>query len=127
MHIKDVLKYCEEHGRKYSKVTIYNMGRKYGFTFPKKTCGGRISVEFDQDKFLQWFYRNFEVPPEGYMTAKELSERFGVYIADTYVFLRKYDCGIVKIGPSRRIYADPERFGKAVQEHRQKREYDWKR
>ena len=86
MHINEVLKYCEDNGRKLSRQGLYQAGIKHGFISKKP---GRSSYDFDEEKFQEWFKKGFDEVPEGWVKISELTKLYGVSLVFIYKKLLK--------------------------------------
>lgn len=123
MFIEDVLKKCEDEGCKITRSGLYATGKRIGFI---RKIEGVKSLEFDKKLFLEWIEKKKETPPEGWISVKQISEKYNVSLPQAYLLIKDEDCEIVTVGPGRGIkYVDPERIEKIIQKHRNRNKIDW--
>ena len=123
MCINDVLSKCKEKGYSISKEGLYKAGKKYGFI---KKIDGKHHLEFDKEKFLSWLDKAVEEVPNGWMTVKELSEKFNVSLAQAYILIKDEESGARFFGSGAGVlYADPERIEKIIQKRENSHKVMW--
>lgn len=123
MCINDVLSKCKEKGYSISKEGLYKAGKKYGFI---KKIDGKHHLEFDKEKFLSWLDKAVEEVPNGWMTVKELSEKFSVSLAQAYILIKDEESGARFFGSGTGVlYADPERIEKIIQKRENSHKVMW--
>ena len=123
MFIEDVLKKCEDEGFKITRAGLYSTGKKLGFI---KKIEGVKSLEFDKKLFLEWIEKKKEKAPEGWISLKQVSEKYNVSLAQAYLLAKDENCEILKIGPGRGVkYVKSERIEEIIQEHRNRNKIKW--
>ena len=121
--MNDVLRYCEKHGRKYSRTAIYNAGKKYGFAVK---IDGNPSLQFDKEKFLDWFNNGREEVPNGFITVSEMRKKYNLTLNFSYSVANDPDCKTKRIGAGKGIiYVDTNGLEEIIEKHRNKGKYDW--
>lgn len=95
MHINEVLKFCEDNGKKITRQALYQAGLTYGFITKQK---GKRSLDFDKEKFLEWFNKGLEEIPEGYVRVSELMKKYGLSLVFAYNLLKDPECVHQKFG-----------------------------
>lgn len=119
MHLNEVLKYCEEHGRKVSRQGLYQAGIRYGFI---KKSEGKSSLDLDWDKFLKWFNKGLEEVPEGYMRISELMKTYNLNLVFAYKLLKDPECVHRKFGRGNGItYVDTKGIERIIEKNRNKK------
>ena len=86
MRLNEVLKYCEEHGRKISKQAIYQAGIRYGFISKPQ---GRTSYDLDMEKFEKWFNGGLSEAPEGWVRISELMKMYNLSLVFAYKLVNR--------------------------------------
>lgn len=124
MYMNEVLKYCESHGRKITKMGIYYAGKKHGFIFKVE---GRNQLVFDRDKFIEWFERGNETPPEGYISVSEMREKYNIPVTRSYEFIKDPRLNVKRIGSKRIYYVDESKLGEVIADYNDKRHYNWEK
>lgn len=123
MCINDVIRKCEEKGYHISKQGLYTAGEKYGFV---KRVEGKHSLDFDKDRFLKWLDGAVEEVPEGWLTVKELAEKFEVSVSQVYILIKDKDSGARTFGSGAGVlYADPKRIEEVIQNRKNKHKVIW--
>lgn len=108
MKVKQVVKYCSDHGHPITSMAIYRAGKKYGFL---KKIEGQHSLEFNREKFLEWFKGFTAEIPEGYLCVKDLSKEVGLSIPQCYALAKDDSVKKMKKGTGDGIlYVDKESF-----------------
>ena len=116
MRMKQIVKYCREHGHPITSMAIYLAGKKYGFL---KKVEGQYHLEFDKEKFLEWFKGFTAEVPEGYLSVKELSEEFKMSVPQCYALARDDSVKKVRKGTGDGVlYVDKKTFGEFVTVHK---------
>ena len=112
MRMKQVIKYCRDNGHPITAMAIYLAGKKYGFI---KKINGKWYLEFDKQKFLDWF-KGFTVEiPEGYVSVKDLAESFDLSIQQCYNLIKDNSIKKMRKGTGEGIlYVDKESFGEFI-------------
>ena len=112
MRIKQVVKYCSDHGYPITSIAIYKAGKRYGFL---KESEGQYHLEFDREKFLEWFKGVEAEIPEGYLSVKALAEEFSMSIPQCYALVKDDSVKKVRKGTGKGVlYVDKKTFGEFV-------------
>ena len=123
MHIVDVVNKCKERGYEITKMGLYKAGEKYGFI---SKGDNKHSLEFDKDKFLKWLDKATEEIPEGWLSVKQLSEKFGISVAQVYILIKDEDSGARAIGSGAGVlYADPKRIEAVIKKREDNHKEKW--
>ena len=123
MYMNDVIRYCESHGKKYSRMAIYNAGKKHGFVFKVE---GKSELVFDREKFLEWFNGACEEIPEGYISIKEMREKYKLPINKSYLIAKDEKANAKYIGAGKGIlYVDERNVEELIKKYSNKRTYNW--
>lgn len=123
MYIKEVIKYCEDHGKPYTRMGIYTAGKKYGFI---NKIEGKRALDFDQDKFLEWFENACEEIPEGYITVKQISDMYNISICKAYDIAKNEEIKNRLIGAGKGVlYVDKRDVEEFIKKYKNRRTYDW--
>ncbi len=116
MRMKQIVKYCRDHGHPITSMAIYLAGKKYGFL---KKIEGQYHLEFDKEKFFEWFCGFTAEVPEGYLSIKELSEEFSMSIPQCYALARDDSVKKMRKGTGDGVlYVDKKTFGEFVNVHK---------
>ena len=121
VYINDILRFCEEKGRKVTKAGIYNAGKTKGFIYKKNG-----EYQFDKGKFMAWLEKTNEKIPADYLSVKQLVEKYKISQSKAYVILKNYSCVTRKIGVRSVLYVEQKSFESAIEKHSGKHKYNWK-
>ena len=125
VYINDVLKYCKEHGKPMTRMGIYTAGKKNGFVFKVE---GKYQYVFDTDKFLEWFKSANEEVPEGYISVRELKDRYNISFNKAYQIAKSPLVNPRMIGAGKGvIYVDAGKAEELIERSRNNHTYDWGR
>lgn len=122
MFVEDVLKKCEVEGHKITRSALYQIGKKEGFITKKE---GVKSLDFNKELFLKWIEKTKEKAPEGWITLKELSEKFNVSLPQAYLLVKDKDCNIKKIGVRGVMYVDPKTIERIIEKRKNRNKIKW--
>ena len=122
MFVEDVLKKCEVEGHKITRSALYQIGKKEGFITKKE---GVRSLDFNKELFLKWIEKTKEKAPEGWITLKEVSEKFNVSLPQAYLLVKDKDCNIKKIGVRKVMYVDPKTIEKIIEKRKNRNKIKW--
>ena len=120
IYINDVLKRCEEKGHKVTRMGLYVAGKREGFIVEKNG-----EKELDIDKFNKWLEKAIQKVPEGYLSAKQIIEKYGVSQSEAYFILNDPDCESEKYGAYGVLYAKQERIESVITKRSKKHKYNW--
>ena len=120
IYINDVVKRCKEKGYEITRQGIYLAGKKEGFIHK-----GSNGYELDMDKFNEWLEKAIQEIPEGYFSAKQIVEKYGVSQVEAYFILNDPDCESEKIGAHGVLYAKQERIESVIKKRGNKHKYNW--
>lgn len=123
MYMKDVINKCKERGYEITKMGLYTAGKKYGFIFK---VNNERSLEFDKDKFLKWLDKATEEIPAGWLSVKQIAEKFGISIAQAYRLVKEDNSGARTIGSGVGvIYVDPKRIEQIIKKRQDSHKENW--
>ena len=122
MFVEDVLKKCEVEGHKITRNGLYRIGKKEGFITKKE---GVKSLDFNKELFLKWIEKTKEKAPEGWITLKEVSEKFNVSLPQAYLLVKDKDCNIKKIGARGVMYVDPKTIERIIEKRKNRNKIKW--
>ena len=122
MFVEDVLKKCEVEGHKITRSALYQIGKKEGFITKKE---GVKSLDFNKELFLKWIEKTKEKAPEGWITLKEVSEKFNVSLPQAYLLVKDKDCNIKKIGVRGVMYVDPKTIERIIEKRKNRNKIKW--
>ena len=123
MYMKDVLRYCEEHGKKITKMGIYYAGKKNNFIFKVE---GKNEMVFDREKFLEWFRKATEEIPKGYISVSEMRKKYNIPLTRSYEIVKDPRLNVKCIGSGKGIkYVDESRLREVISDSENKRRYNW--
>lgn len=122
MFVEDVLKKCEVEGHKITRSALYQIGKKEGFITKKE---GVRSLDFNKELFLKWIEKTKEKAPKGWITLKEVSEKFNVSLPQAYLLVKDKDCNIKKIGVREVMYVDPKTIEKIIEKRKNRNKIKW--
>ncbi len=123
MHIKDVINKCKERGYEITKMGLYTAGKKYGFI---SKADNERSLEFNKDKFLEWLDKATEEIPAGWLSVKQIAEKFGISIAQAYLLVKDENSGARTIGSGVGvIYVDPKRIEQIIKKRQDSHKENW--
>ena len=123
MYMKDVLSKCKERGYEITKMGLYIAGKKHGFILKNSE---KHLLEFDKDKFLEWLEKAIEKVPSGWLTVKQISERFGISLSQAYILIKDENSGARAIGSGAGvIYADPKRIEQVIENRKNSHKEQW--
>lgn len=123
MYIKDVINKCKERGYEITKMGLYTAGKKYGFI---SKVNNERSLEFDKDKFLEWLDKATEEIPAGWLSVKQIAEKFGISIAQAYILVKDENSGARTIGSGVGvIYVDPKRIEQIIKKRQDSHKEKW--
>lgn len=122
MKVNDVLRYCEEHGRKVSRQGLYSAGMRYGFITKTK---GKASLDFDKEKFIEWFNKGLEDIPDNYIRISELMKRYDLTLVFAYALLKDPGCEHRKFGRGNGVtYVNVDGIEEIIERNRNKRKHE---
>lgn len=102
---------------------LYTAGKKYGFIFK---ADNERSLEFDKDKFLEWLDKATEEIPAGWLSVKQIAEKFGISIAQAYLLVKDENSGARTIGSGVGvIYVDPKRIEQIIKKRQDSHKENW--
>ena len=123
MYVKDVIKKCKERGYEITKMGLYTAGKKYGFI---SKADNKRSLEFNKDKFLEWLDKATEEIPAGWLSVKQIAEKFGISIAQAYLLVKDENSGARTIGSGVGvIYVDPKRIEQIIKKRQDSHKENW--
>lgn len=123
MYVKDVINKCKERGYEITKMGLYTAGKKYGFV---SKADNERSLEFDKDKFLEWLDKATEEIPAGWLSVKQIAEKFGISIAQAYLLVKDENSGARTIGSGVGvIYVDPKRIEQIIKKRQDSHKEKW--
>lgn len=123
MYMKDVVNKCKERGYEITKMGLYNAGKKYGFI---SKVNDKHSLEFDKDKFLEWLDKATEEIPAGWLSVKQIADKFGISIAQAYILVKDENSGARAIGSGAGvIYVDPKRIEQIIKKRENSHKEQW--
>lgn len=120
IYINDVLRKCEEKGHPMTRMGIYTAGKREGFIIEKDG-----EKELDVGKFNKWLEKAIEEIPEGYLSAKQIIENYGVSQSEAYFILNDPDSESKKFGSHGVLYAKQENIEIVITKRGNKHKYDW--
>ena len=119
MRLNEVLRYCEEHGRRISKQGLYQAGIRYGFITKTK---GRTSLDFDKERFLEWFNKGLEDAPEGWVRISDLIRMYNLPLVFAYKLLKDEECEHKRFGRGDGVtYVKLEGIERIIEKNRTKK------
>ena len=130
MYFNDVLRYCVLHGIKLSRQALYNAGKKHGFMIKNEETN---RYDFDQEGFLKWLNsdggkaKRYSIPPDGYITVREVRERYNLPLNYAYTVCKSEEAGGVYVGEGKTgtLYVDEGKVAGIIAKGRSKPGYDW--
>lgn len=123
MYVKDVINKCKERGYEITKMGLYTAGKKYGFI---SKADNKRSLEFDKDKFLEWLDKATEEIPAGWLSVKQIAEKFEISIAQAYFLVKDENSGARTIGSGVGvIYVDPKRIEQIIKKRQDSHKENW--
>lgn len=120
VYVTEVLERCKEKGYRITRMGLYIAGKREGFIVKKNG-----EKELDVDKFNKWLERAIEEIPDGYLSAKQIIEKYGVSQVEAYFILNDPDCESEKFGAHRVLYAKQERIERVIAKRNKKHKYNW--
>lgn len=123
MYVKDVINKCKERGYEITKMGLYTAGKKYGFI---SKADNKHSLEFNKDKFLEWLDKATEEIPAGWLSVKQIAEKFEISITQAYLLVKDENSGARTIGSGVGvIYVDPKRIEQIIKKRQDSHKENW--
>lgn len=94
MKLNEILKRCSDSNHPITKQGLYFSGKKYGFYFKDKN-GNYV---FNEDKFQEYLNSANEKIPDGFLTMKQASLKFGKCVSSIWLYVNKYNIEIKNFG-----------------------------
>lgn len=123
MCLVDILKKCKDEGYPIGRMGLYLAGKREGFLSKKE---GQRTYDFDKEKFLLWLHKAKEQAPEGWVSVKELSEKFDISLAQAYILVKDEKSGAKSFGSGKGvIYVEPRRIEEIIKEREGRHKVNW--
>lgn len=123
MHLKDVLNKCKEEGYPITAGGLYFSGKKYGFLVKEE---GSRNLVFDKTKFYEWLNKAKCEAPKGWLTVKEISEKFNISVSQAYILIKDPDSGAKSFGPGPGVlYANIGKIKSVIRKRERNHQENW--